>query len=120
MILTYKYKLYKTKKTKNIDNLLNISRNIYNHCIALHKRYYRMFKKHLNMFQLQKHLTKLKKLPKYQYWSKVPAQSIQAITERIDEAYKLFFKGSTEVTPSKKHTVELAAEPRPWQRIGGF
>ncbi len=93
MILTYKYKLYKTKKTKNIDNLLNISRNIYNHCIALHKRYYRMFKKHLNMFQLQKHLTKLKKLPKYKYWLKVPAQSIQAITERIAEAYKLFFKG---------------------------
>lgn len=93
MILTYKYKLYKTKKSKNIDNLLNISGNIYNHCIALHKRYYRMFKKHLNMFQLQKHLTKLKRLPKYQHWSKVPAQSIQAITERIDEAYKLFFKG---------------------------
>jgi hypothetical protein len=28
--------------------------------------------------------------------------------------------GSTEVTPSRKQTIELAAEPRPWQRIGGF
>ncbi len=93
MILTYKYKLYKTEKVKLLNKLLNISRNIYNHCIALHKRYYRRYKKHLNIYQLQKHLTKLKKLSKYQHWNIVPAQSIQAITERIDEGYKLFFKG---------------------------
>ncbi len=30
------------------------------------------------------------------------------------------FIGSTEVTPSRKQTIELAADPRPWQRIGGF
>jgi putative transposase len=92
MLLTYKYKLFKTDKLKQLDKLLNISRNIYNHCIALHKRYYRLYKKHLNIYQLQKHLTKLKKLKKYKHWNIVPAQSIQAITERIEEGYKLFFK----------------------------
>src|SRR3546814_3748778 len=30
------------------------------------------------------------------------------------------FIGSTEVTPSRKQTIELAADPRPWHRIGGF
>lgn len=43
------------------------------------------------MYDLQKHLAKLKKLPKYAYWGKVGSQAIQDITQRIDKAYKLFF-----------------------------
>lgn len=91
MIRTYKYKLYKTKKDKHINNVINISGIIYNHCISLHKRYYKLYKKHLDKFQLQKHITKLKKRDKYGFWKKVPSQSIQDITERIDKAYKKFF-----------------------------
>ena len=59
MILTYKYKLYKTKRLKKIDEIINIAGIIYNHCIALHKRYYKLYGKYLNKYQLQKHLTKL-------------------------------------------------------------
>jgi len=91
MIKTYKYKLYHNKKLKHIYNTINISGIIYNHCIALHKRYYKLYGKHLNKFQLQKHLTKLKKKNKYAFWKKVPSQAIQDITERIDNAYKKFF-----------------------------
>ena len=97
-IRTYKYKLYKTKKDKHIHDIVNISGIIYNHCIALHKRYYKLYGKHLNKFQLQKHLTKLKKIEKYSFWKQVPSQSIQDITVRIDNAYKRFFdyaKGKT-------------------------
>ena len=90
-IRTYKYKLYKTKKDKHIHNIINISGIIYNHCIALHKRYYKVYGKHLNKFQLQKHLTKLKKRDKYIFWKKVPSQAVQDITVRIDNAYKKFF-----------------------------
>ena len=91
MIRTYKYKLYKTKKDKHIHDVINISGIIYNHCIALHKRYYKLYGKHLNKFQLQKHLTKLKRRDKYSFWKKVPSQSIQDITVRIDNAYRKFF-----------------------------
>jgi len=41
MIKTYKFKLYKTKKLKNLHSLINLFAGIYNHCIALHKRYYK-------------------------------------------------------------------------------
>ena len=92
MLLTYKYKLYRSKKTKHLDELINIAGNIYNHCIALHKRYYKLYHKSLNKFQLQKHLTKLKKLGKYQNWNNLGSQAIQQITERIDLAYQKFFK----------------------------
>lgn len=92
MLLTYKYKLYKTKKTKHLDELINISCEIYNHCIALHKRYYKLYNKSLHLNKLQKHLTKLKKLDKHKHWNNLGSQAIQQITERIDNAYKKFFK----------------------------
>ena len=57
----------------------------------MHRKYYKLFGKSLNKYQLQKHITKLKKLPKYSFWNKVPSQAIQDITDRIDKAYKLFF-----------------------------
>ena len=91
MIRTYKYKFYQTKRTKHIHNTINVSGIIYNHCIALHKRYYKLYGKHLNKFQLQKHITKLKKMDKHSFWKKVPSQAIQDITVRIDNGYKKFF-----------------------------
>lgn len=58
----------------------------------MHKRYYKLYGKSLNKFQLQKYLTKLKKRDKYSYWNKLGSQAIQNITERIDEGYKKFYK----------------------------
>jgi len=92
MLLTYKYAIYKNVDTTELHNLANISGIIYNHCIALHKRYYRYYKKHLNKYRLQKHLTKLKLLNKYSFWDNLGSQAIQEITERIDKGYKAFFE----------------------------
>lgn len=106
MILTYKYKIYQNSKNRELDRLINISSKVYNHCIALYKRYYKLYGKSLNKFQLQKHLTKLKKLSKYNYWNILGSQVIQEITERIDKGYKRFFdykKGKTSLK-SKKPT----------------
>ena len=105
MLLTYKYKLYRSKKTKHLDELINIACGIYNHCIALHKRYYKLYHKSLSKFTLQKHLTKLKKLGKYQHWKNLGSQAIQQITERIDNAYKKFFKKQGGL-PSFKKTIK--------------
>ncbi|MHB1665593.1 MAG: RNA-guided endonuclease InsQ/TnpB family protein [bacterium] len=100
MIKTYKYKLYKTKRLKYIHRLINISADAYNHFIALHKRYYRLYHKSLNKFVLQKHITKLKKLSKYNYWNDLGSQAIQEITERIDKGYKKFFKHENKRPPT--------------------
>ena len=86
---TYKYKLYNRDATKHLDRIIDLSSKIYNHCIALHRRYYRYYKKQLNKYQLQKHLTKLKK--QHKDWNEVPSQAIQDITDRIDRAYRLFY-----------------------------
>ena len=104
MLLTYKYKLYRSKKTKHLDELINIACGIYNHCINLHKRYYKLYHKSLNKFALQKHLTKLKRLSKYQSWKNLGSQAIQQITERIDNAYQKFFKKQGGLPSFKKST----------------
>lgn len=84
MLLTYKYKLCRTKETKRLDQLIDIAEIIYNHCIALHKKYFKIYGKSLNKFKLQKHLTKLKKQKKYEFWNNLGSQAIQNIAERIE------------------------------------
>ena len=71
MLLTYKYKLYNAKKNKRLGELINIAGVIYNHCIALNKRYYKLYGKSLNKYKLQKHITKLKKRAVYKFWNKL-------------------------------------------------
>ncbi len=92
MIITYKYKLYNSKNLKYLNNKIDISGIIWNHCISLHRKHYKFYNKYLNVYKLQKHITKLKKLKKYEYWKLVNSQTIQDITERIDKSYKQFFR----------------------------
>jgi putative transposase len=80
---TLKFKLYSHKRS------INAAGAIYNHCIALHKRFYRMFKKHLNCAKLQAHIAKLRK--RDPFWLSVGSQAVQDICQRIEKAYQLFF-----------------------------
>ena len=42
---TFMYKLYRSKRSKRLHRQINVGGAIHNHCIALHKRYYRRYKK---------------------------------------------------------------------------
>ncbi len=97
---TYSFKLY-TNNIKYLDNKIDIAGIIYNHCIALHKRYYRLYNKSVNKYKLQRHITKLKKKSKYKFWNKLGSQAIQDITDRINKSYKLFFR-------NLKHKIKTA------------
>jgi len=100
MIKTFKYKLYNSKSNKHLISQIELASEIYNHCISLYKNYYRLFHKSLNLFKLQKHITKLKKLSKYSHWRKLPSQSIQDIPERINRCYKNFFRRNARHLPN--------------------
>ena len=90
-MITYKFKLYRNEKNSILTSKIDIAGIVYNRCIALHRRYYRLTGKMLNVNRLQAHLAKLKKLPKYAFWKRLDAQAIQDIAQRIDKAYQLFF-----------------------------
>ena len=88
----FKFKLYQSKRNRYLVSRIHIAAGIWNHCIALHKRYYRLYGKYLNVYQLQKHITKLKKVDKYRHWNHLGSQAIQDVAQRVDKSYKLFFK----------------------------
>src|ERR671932_238731 len=87
---TLKFKLYQHKRNRHLKRTINAAGVIYNHCIALHKWYYRMWGKHLSCAKLQSHIAKLRK--KKPFWQSVGSQAVQDICQRIDKAYQLFFK----------------------------
>lgn len=90
-MLTYRYKLYRSKNEKHLEAYNTIACEIWNHCIALHRRYYRLTEKHISGNRMKVHVAKLKKLPKYAHWKRLNSQAIQDIVERIDKSYKAFF-----------------------------
>ena len=87
---TLKFKLYQHKRNRFLKRSINAAGVIYNHCIALHKRYYRMWGKHLNCAKLQAHIARLRK--RNPFWKLVGSQAVQDICQRIEKAYQLFFK----------------------------
>lgn len=87
---TLKFKLYSHKRNRYLKRSINTAGVIYNYVIALHKRYYRMWGKHLNCAKLQAHIAKLRK--RNSFWQLVGSQAVQDICQRIEKAYQLFFK----------------------------
>ncbi len=120
IVKTYKFKLYRSKKNKHLHQQIDIAGIIWNHArpigTRLHRRYYKLTGKGLNMYVLMKHLAQLKKLPKYAYWGKVGSQAIQDITQRIDKAYKLFF-GSVRLSSRRSLKRKVRTSPPGFKKV---
>lgn len=97
-MISYKYKLYKTKNSKHIDFMLRESCFVWNHALALQKRYNRLYGKFIDKNKLQKHFAKRIKR------SLLHSQTVQEIIQRLDDSYKRFFKKLSKRPPKfKKH-----------------
>ena len=87
---TLKFKLYNYQRNRYLKRSINAAEAIYNHCIALHRRYYGMYGNHLNCAKLQSYRVKLRK--RKPFWQTVGSQAVQELCQRIERAYLLFFK----------------------------
>ena len=88
---TLKFKVYRHRRNALLHQRIDIAGCIWNHCIALHRRIFRLTGKHLNQFDLMRHLTKLKKTRRFSFWNQLGSQAIQDVVQRIARAYQLFF-----------------------------
>ena len=94
--------MYTRAKDGVLDSQIDRFGIVYNHCIALHKRFYKLTGKSLNRFALCNHIARIKHRPKWEdVFQGLDAQAVQQIVERIDKAYKLFFR-------NQKHHVKSA------------
>lgn len=79
-MIAYKYKLYQTKRTKYLDAMLREASFVWNHALALQKRYYRMFGKYISVSAMQRHYAKRIKR------HLLGAQTVQELLQRLDES----------------------------------
>jgi putative transposase len=96
---SFQFKLFECKRLRHLHGTIDVSSEIWNHSVALHRRYYRLFKKTLPKAKLQAHLAKLRngKMP---HWQAVGSQSVQAITDRLYLAWEAFFAGDIKRPPT--------------------
>jgi putative transposase len=87
----YKFKLHHAERNRRLDRQRVVAGRIWNHCIALHRRYYRRFGEHLGQGRLKKRIAYLRNHVRPE-WRILGSQALQDVIERIERGYRLFFK----------------------------
>jgi putative transposase len=82
-----------------LHRTIDVAAEIWNHAVALHRRYYRLFKKTLPKARLQAHLARLRNT-KMPHWKAVGSQSVQAVTDRLYLGWEAFFAGDIKRPPT--------------------
>ena len=88
---TYKFKLYSNHGNRELHKTIDSHAQVWNHFVALCRRYYAIYGKYPGKKALMRHLTKLKRLSRFAHWSSLPSQSLQDIIQRLDKAYTKMF-----------------------------
>ena len=88
---TYKFKMYSNHGNRELHKTIDSHAQVWNHFVALCRRYYAIYGKYPGKKALMRHLTKLKRLPRYAHWNLLPSQSLQDVIGRIDTGYMKFF-----------------------------
>ena len=100
-MISYKYNIYHSKKTKYLDKMLRECCFVWNHALALQRRYYKLFGKYISVGKMKKHFTKRIKR------NLLHSQTTQEILERLDESYNRFFKKLAKRPPKFKSPERL-------------
>lgn len=88
---TYKYRLYKHERNKHLGRSIELASEVWNHFVALTRRYYEIYGEYPGYYTLKRHLTKLKKRDKG-HWYDLNSQALQDVIQRLDQAYQRFFE----------------------------
>lgn len=92
----YKYRLYRCdKRDEKLHHKIFVAATIWNHFIALQRRYDRLTGKYISRNRMNKHILKLRRMRRFALYS----QACQDVCRRIDEAYQRFFTGKTRGRP---------------------
>ena len=95
----FKFEFFRSKRNKNLDRTINVSAHIWNHSVACHRRYYKMFGKTLPANLLQKHLAHHRN-GRFSHWRNVGSQSVQAVVDRLYRGWQAWFKHEIKHPPT--------------------
>ncbi len=96
---TYKYRLYRCdRKDRRLRHKIFVASTIWNHFIALQRRYYRLSGQYISLHDMNKHVLKLRKpctrkgkTRRFALWQDLHSQACQDVCKRVDDAYQRFF-----------------------------
>ena len=116
------FQLYRSKRLRYLHARIDVASEIYNHLVALQKRYYRRFKGYIGYYRLKRHVTKLKAMARFAHWRHLDAQAIQNIVWCLEQGYQKFFRKENKRPPTfrkrlKYHSITLAQTG--WRYDGG-
>lgn len=57
-MISYKYKLCDSRKLKALDHMMAEAAFVWNHALALQKRYYRLYSSYVSAVRMQKHFAR--------------------------------------------------------------
>jgi putative transposase len=101
---TYQYRLYRCdKRDQFLHEQINVAGTIWNHALALQKRYYRLTGEYIDLGVMQNHISFLRMHTNcFAFWKKVGSQTAQDAIERLDDAYLRFFNKLSKGAPRYK------------------
>jgi putative transposase len=88
---TYKFKMYSNHGNRELQQTIDSHAHVWNHFVALCRRCHAIYGKYPGKKGLMRHLTKLKRLPRFAHWNQLPSQSLQDVIDRLDKAYSKLF-----------------------------
>ena len=79
---TYKYRLYRCdKRDKALHQQMNVAGMIWNHALALQRRYWRPFGGYIDQKRMKHHIAKLRmRTARYAYWQALGSQAVEYVT----------------------------------------
>ena len=104
----YKYRLYRCdKKDRKLRHMIFVASTIWNHFIALQRRYYGLTGRYISYERMSTYVLKLRKTKRFALWQGLHSQACQNVCRRVDDAYQRFFnklaKGRPRFRKAKKY-----------------
>ena len=97
----FRFKLYQHKRNRFLERTIDIAAGAWNHALALHRAYYRLFDQTLPKAKLQSHLAKLRRTTRPE-WLALNSQTLQQIADRLYLGWTAFFEGNAKRPPRFK------------------
>ena len=88
---TFKYKMYSNHGNRELHKSIDDVSQVWNHFVALCRRYYDIYHRYPGKKVLMRHLTKLKRTQRFVHWNGLPSQALQDVIARLDKGYQKFF-----------------------------
>jgi putative transposase len=89
---SYQYRLYRNdQKDRQLRHKIFVASRIWNHFIALQRRYYRLSGKYISYVDMSNHVLKLRKTQRFALWQDLHSQACQNVCRRVDDGYQRFF-----------------------------